>query len=158
MEIRIRNANEEDYNSLLSLFRQVHDLHVFERPDLYKENSTPVGEEDFTNQLKDDKQHIYVATLDTEIVGVAVLKEEEVVENSFVNTRKILLVNSLCVDDASRKKGIGRKLMQFVFDFARELNVDSIELGVSESNQNAIHFYESIGMTTKNRKMELRLS
>ncbi|MEH7454026.1 GNAT family N-acetyltransferase [Gottfriedia acidiceleris] len=157
MEISIRNANQEDYESLLPLFRQVHDLHVFERPDLYKENSTPVGEEEFNNQLKDEKQHILVATLGTEIVGVAVLKEEEIYETSFVNARKILLVDSLCVDDASRKKGIGRKLMQFVFDFAKELNVDSIELGVSESNQNAIQFYESIGMATKNRKMEFRL-
>jgi len=158
MEISIRNANQKDYESLMPLFRQVHDLHVFERPDLYKENSNPVGEEAFNNQLKDDKQHILVATLGTEIVGVVVLKEEEILENSFVNARKILLVNSLCVDDASRKKGIGRKLMQSVIDFAKELNVHSIELGVSESNQNAIHFYESIGMATKNRKMEFRLS
>lgn len=158
MEITIRNANQEDYELLIPLFRQVHDLHVLERPDLYKENSTPVGEEEFNNQLKDDKQHILVATLGTEIVGVAVLKEEELPENSFVNARKILLVNSLCVDDRSRKKGIGRKLMQYIIDFAKELNVDSVELGVSESNQNAIHFYESIGMTTKNRKMEFRLS
>ncbi|UPM55476.1 GNAT family N-acetyltransferase [Gottfriedia acidiceleris] len=158
MEISIRNANQKDYESLLPLFRQVHDLHVSERPDLYKENSTPVGEEEFNNQLKDDKQHILVATFSTEIVGVAVLKEEELPENSFINARKILLVNSLCVDDVSRKKGIGRKLMQSVIDFAKELNVDSIELGVSESNQNAFHFYESIGMATKNRKMEFRLS
>ncbi|MEH7399961.1 GNAT family N-acetyltransferase [Gottfriedia acidiceleris] len=157
MEISIRNANQKDYESLLPLFRQVHDLHVFERPDLYKENPTPVGEEEFKSQLKDDKQHILVATLGIEIVGVAVLKEEEIPENSFVNARKILLVNSLCVDDASRKKGIGRKLMQSVIDFAKELNVDSIELGVSESNQNAINFYEAIGMATKNRKMEFRL-
>ncbi|MEE6449880.1 GNAT family N-acetyltransferase [Gottfriedia acidiceleris] len=158
MEISIRNANQKDYQSLLPLFRQVHNLHVFERPDLYKENATPVDEEEFNNQLKDEKQCTLVATIATEIVGMAVLKEEEILENSFVNARKILLVNSLCVDDASRKKGIGRKLMQSVLDFAKELNVDSIELGVSESNQNAIHFYESIGMATKNRKMELRLS
>ncbi|PGM56934.1 GNAT family N-acetyltransferase [Bacillus sp. AFS053548] len=158
MEISIRNANQKDYEKLLPLFRQVHDLHVFERPDLYKENSTPVEEKEFNNQLKDDKQHILVATLGTAIVGVAVLKKEEILENSFVNARKILLVNSLCVDDASRKKGIGRKLMQSILDFAKEMNVDSIELGVSESNQNAIHFYESIGMATKNRKMEFRLS
>ena len=158
MEITIRNANQEDYESLIPLFRQVHDLHVLERPDLYKKNSTPVSEEEFNNQLKDDKQHIIMATLATKILGVAVLKEEEIPENSFVNARKILLVNSLCVDDRSRKKGIGRKLMQYIIDFSKELNFDSIELGVSESNQNAIHFYESIGMTTKNRKMEFRLS
>ncbi|KQL50011.1 acetyltransferase [Brevibacillus choshinensis] len=157
MDIFIRNANQDDYESLLSLFWQVHHLHVMERSDLYKKNSVPVGEEFFNNQLKDDKQHIFVATLGIEIVGVVVLKEEEIPENSFVNARKVLLVDSLCVADTIRQKGIGSKLMQHVFDFARGLKVDSIELGVLEKNQNAIHFYESIGMTTKSRKMEFRL-
>nr|WP_241752749.1 GNAT family N-acetyltransferase [Brevibacillus agri] len=48
--------------------------------------------------------------------------------------------------------------MHHVFDFAKGLGIDSIELGVSERNRQAIHFYESIGMTTKSRKMEFRLS
>ncbi|WP_219838326.1 GNAT family N-acetyltransferase [Paenibacillus sp. R14(2021)] len=157
MDISIRNANHDDYESLLPMFWQVHNLHVIERPDLYKKNSTPVGKEFFNNQLKDDKQHIFVAVLGSEIVGVVVLKEEDIPENSFVNARKVLLVNSLCVADTIRKKGIGSKLMKYVFDFARGLEVDRIELGVSETNQNAIDFYKSIGMTTKSRKMEFRL-
>ncbi|MED1954285.1 GNAT family N-acetyltransferase [Brevibacillus centrosporus] len=157
MEISIRSAQPDDYALLLSLFWQVHHLHVVERPDLYKKNATPVGEELFHNQLKDDKQQIFVATLGNEIVGVVVLKQEDIPENSFVNARKILLVDSLCVADSHRKKGIGRKLLQYVFDFGRGLKVDSIELGVIEENQNAIHFYQSMGMTTKSRKMEFRL-
>lgn len=37
MDISIKNAHQDDYESLLPLFRQIHDLHVvFERPDLYK--------------------------------------------------------------------------------------------------------------------------
>lgn len=111
----------------------------------------------FHNQLTDDKQQIFVATLGNEIVGVVVLKEEEIPENSFVNARRILLVDSLCVADSHRKKGIGSKLLQYAFDFGRGLKVDSIELGVIEENQNAIHFYQSMGMTTKSRKMEFRL-
>ncbi|CAG7643502.1 GNAT family N-acetyltransferase [Paenibacillus allorhizosphaerae] len=158
MDIFIRTADQDDYESLLPLFRQVHDLHVFERPDLYKENSTPVGLEFFKNQLVDDKQHIFVATQGVEMIGFVVMKEEEIPENSFVNARKVLFVNSLCVADAKRKKGIGRRLMEYVFDFGRSLKVDSIELGVSEKNQDAIHFYESIGMATKSRRMEFRLN
>ncbi|WP_025846640.1 GNAT family N-acetyltransferase [Brevibacillus agri] len=158
MDITIRSAKQDDYAALLPLFRQVHDLHVFERPDLYKKNTTPVEEALFHDQLHDDRQHIFVATLGMEIVGVVVLQEEDIRENSFVNARKVLLVNSLCVADTLRKKGIGKKLMHHVFDFAKGLGIDSIELGVSERNRQAIHFYESIGMTTKSRKMEFRLS
>ncbi|MGG1252919.1 GNAT family N-acetyltransferase [Brevibacillus agri] len=67
-------------------------------------------------------------------------------------------LSTVYVADTLRKKGIGRKLMHHVFDFAKGLGIDSIELGVSERNRQAIHFYESIGMTTKSRKMEFRLS
>ncbi|WJH35418.1 hypothetical protein N6H14_05105 [Paenibacillus sp. CC-CFT747] len=44
MNISIRAAQPSNYESLLPLFRQVHDWHVNERPDLYKENPTPVEE------------------------------------------------------------------------------------------------------------------
>ncbi|WP_339293915.1 GNAT family N-acetyltransferase [Paenibacillus sp. FSL W7-1279] len=158
MDISIRNAHQDDYESLLPLFRQVHDLHVFERPDLYKENSTPVGKEFFLSQLIDHKQHIFVATIGLEIIGLVVTKEEDITENSFVNARKLLYVNSLCVSEMYRNKGVGKRLMQYVIDFGGSLKVDSIELGVSENNASACSFYTSFGMTTKSRKMEFRLN
>jgi diamine N-acetyltransferase len=157
MNISIRNAKRSDYVSLLPLFYQVHELHVCERPDLYLENTIPVNEDLFYNQLIDAKQHIVVATIGLDIVGVVVLKEEEVAENSFVKARKVLLINSLCVANTHRNMGIGKNLMQHVFDFGRSLKVDSIELGVLEKNTLALQFYESIGMTTKSRKMEFIL-
>ncbi|WP_404451863.1 GNAT family N-acetyltransferase [Virgibacillus necropolis] len=158
MDISIRNAEQNDYDFLLPLFKQVHEFHVFVRPDLYKENSTPVEQEFFESQLIDGKQHIFVATIDNDIVGVVVAKEEETSENSFVKARKVLVINSLCVAEKHRKKGIGKKLTKYVFDFGRSLRVDSIELGVSEENTSAIEFYRSIGMTTKGRKMEIILN
>jgi len=158
MDISIRNAEQNDYNSLLPLFRQVHEFHVFKRPDLYKENSTPVEQKFFESQLIDAKQHIFVAAIGNDIVGVIVTKEEETAENSFVKARKVLVINSLCVAETHRKKGIGKKLTKYVFDFGRSLRVDSIELGVSEKNTSAIEFYRSIGMTTKSRKMEIILN
>ena len=158
MDISIRKAEQNDYDSLLPLFREVHDFHVHIRPDLYKDNSTPVGQEFFESQLKDSAQHIFVGVIDDEIVGVIVTKEEEITENSFVKARKLLLINSLCVADKHRKKGIGKKLTRYVFDLGKTLRVDSIELGVSEKNTSAIEFYRSLGMTTKSRKMEIKFN
>jgi ribosomal protein S18 acetylase RimI-like enzyme len=157
MDLFIRNAKRSDYESLLPLFRQVHDYHVFVRPDVYKENATPVGQEFFESQLIDDKQHIFVAAIGDDIVGVVVTKEEEVTENTFVKARNVLYIKSLCVAETHRKKGIGKTLTKYVFDFARSIKVDSIELGVTEENTSAIEFYRSIGMTTKSRKMEMIL-
>lgn len=157
MDILIRKAKKTDYESLLPLFRQVHEFHVSVRPDLYKENSTPVEQAFFEDQLMDGKHHIFVASMSNDVVGVVVTKEEEVAENSFVKARKVLFIKSLCVAETHRKKGIGKKLTLYVFDFARSHKVDRVELGVSEENRPAIEFYRSIGMTTKSRKMEILL-
>ncbi|WP_078552141.1 GNAT family N-acetyltransferase [Bacillus alkalicellulosilyticus] len=157
MNILIRTATQSDYESLLPLFRQVHEFHVLVKPDLYKENSTPVEKEFFENQLIDGKHQILVAMIDNEVVGVVVTKEEEVTENTFVKERKIIYIKSICVAETHRKKGIGKKLITYVFDLGKSLNVDSIELGVSEENTSAIEFYKSLGMITKSRKMEITL-
>lgn len=157
MDLFIRNAKRSDYESLLPLFRQVHDYHVVVRPDVYKENATPVEQGFFESQLIDDKQHIFVAAIGDDLVGVVVTKEEEVIENTFVKARKVFFIKSLCVAETHRKKGIGKKLTEYVIDFGRSLKVDSIELGVAEENTSAIEFYRSIGMTTKSRKMEILL-
>lgn len=63
MELNIRQAHPDDYESLVPLFRQVHDLHVHQRADLYKVNPYPVEREVFFNQIADNKQHIYVLTV-----------------------------------------------------------------------------------------------
>jgi ribosomal protein S18 acetylase RimI-like enzyme len=157
MDIFIRNAEQNDYELLLPLFRQVHELHVFVRPDLYKENITPVEQEFFESQLNDDNQHIFVATIGSEIVGVIVTEEVNIAENTFVKARKVLGINSLSIAETHRIKGIGKRLTKHVFDFGKSLKVDSIELGVSEKNTSAIEFYKSIGMTTKSRRMEMLL-
>ncbi|KMK76842.1 GNAT family N-acetyltransferase [Alkalihalobacillus pseudalcaliphilus] len=157
MDICIRLAKQSDYELLLPLFKQIHEVHVFVRPDLYKENATPVEQPFFEKQLMDDSQHIFVAMINKQIVGVVVTKKEEVIENTFVKARSVLFIKSLCVADTHRKNGIGKKLMTYVFDFGKSLKVDSIELGVSEQNSSAIDFYHSIGMKTKSRKMEIIL-
>lgn len=157
MEFKIREARIEDYDSLLPLFQQVHDLHVNERSDIYIDNLTPVEHDFYLSQLRDSKQDIFVAYSEKGICAVVVLKQEEVVANSFLRNRRILFINSLCVAENQRNTGIGKKMMQFVCEYAKKLNVDSIELGVLENNKSAIRFYESIGLRTKSRKMELRL-
>ncbi|MCP3030472.1 hypothetical protein LF817_03880 [Halobacillus sp. A1] len=104
MDISIWTAEKNDYEPLLRLFKQVHEMHVAERPDLYKKNSTPVEQEFFESQLINNQQQIFVDLIGNDIVGVIVTKEEVTPENSFVIARKVLFLNSLCVDETHRKK------------------------------------------------------
>lgn len=91
MDITIRSASQADYEPLAPLFGQVHDLHVHVQPDLYRENQAPVGKELFESQLNDAKQHIFVATIGSEIIGMVAAKEEEITGDPFLKARKLLL-------------------------------------------------------------------
>lgn len=112
MDFIIRKATPEDYDNLLPLFQQVHDIHVVDRPD----NPTPVEWDFYMKQMYDDQQHLFVASEGAHIIAIVVMKEEEVVESSFVNDRKILVVNSLCVHKEKRGAGVGKAMMEFVIE------------------------------------------
>ena len=49
------------------------------------------------------------------------------------------------VNENSRGKGYGKKLLEFAFNFLTKTSVKSLSLEVSQNNKNAIKLYESGG-------------
>jgi len=47
MDIRIRNATTNDYESVIKIISQVQDMHVEWRPDIYKYNDNLIAKEEF---------------------------------------------------------------------------------------------------------------
>nr|WP_284698154.1 GNAT family N-acetyltransferase [Thermoanaerobacterium thermosaccharolyticum] len=72
--------------------------------------------------------------------------------------RKFVYIDDLCVSSTHRRKGVGRKLFRHIVDYVKKSGYDTLELTVWEFNSDAIKFYESLGMTTKNRRMELKIN
>ena len=70
---------------------------------------------------------------------------------------KFVYIDDFCVKSNHQNNGIGKLLFNHIVDYAKSEDVSSIQLTVSEFNKNAIKFYESLGMSTRNRKMELNL-
>lgn len=48
-------------------------------------------------------------------------------------------------------------LFTHIVDYAKSNEASSIQLNVWDFNENAIKFYESLGMSTRNRRMELNI-
>jgi ribosomal-protein-alanine N-acetyltransferase len=49
---------------------------------------------------------------------------------------------NICVHPQYRQLGIGKKLMQFYFDFCNKTNIKKYYLEVNVSNEPAVHLYE----------------
>lgn len=149
----IREMVEKDYEQLEKLVYQVHELHCKNRPDIYVDGN-PLPREFFNKILNDENSFNYVYEEDNNIYGVLLAMKEENKVLPIAKKRITYFIEDIVVDKNYRRKGIGKQLYYFLKEKAMEDNVDSIELNVWAFNEKAIKFYEALGMSVKNMKLE----
>lgn len=148
----IRQAKLEDFEAINSIFREVHKLHVENRPDFFRDID-PLPKEEFVNILKSDNQIILINE-DEEINGFIKMEFKEKGE-TLTKKRRTLSIEQLGVKKSNHKSGIGRKLIEEAIKIFKEGKFDKLILDVWTFNQNAIDFYKHLGFKEFNIKMEL---
>lgn len=153
---QVRFAGSGDYKGIARLVTQIHQLHVVARPDIYVPFDNPMSFNYFEKLLDGDRTAIVVAEdMDGKaIVGYSVIRIDEAAYRPIFQPRTYIFIDDFCVDEGHRRLGIGREMFAFIVAYARDISASFIELGVAEFNQDAIKFYESLGMVTRSRKME----
>ncbi len=155
--MEIRFAREEDLDRVNVLRRQVNDLHVAGKPEVFKPG--------FCDELRDYIHVIYadpakriaVAADGDAILGFAVLNHVTRPENPFMFERDFLDIDEFGVDAGHRRKGVATALVAFIRDWAVSQGFTRLELNMWEFNQSALAFYEAAGFTTYRRYMEMKL-
>ena len=143
--------NRDDVNRLA---RQVHELHVQWRPDLYTMPEELFPEELYAELLKN--RELYVAKLDGTVIGFALLKMR-VSDGVGKVTRKIMLIDQVCVDEALRNHGIGTQMMEEVRVLARAFGCTDLQLGVYPQNDAAVSFYQKCGFMIRSIDMQRKV-
>lgn len=147
MQTTIENPKIEDFNRVNELAKQVHELHVNWRPDLFLSVDEVISKENFEEMLQ--AKEIFIAKIQDEIVGYITFNIKE--KNSpSMRYRKQLQIESICVDKRNRGKGIGTQLLKYVEQYGKEHNCTDIYLTVNEENASAIKMYEEYGFKVKN--------
>ena len=153
----VRFAKENELGRVNELRKQVNDIHVEGKPEVFKPG---FGEElrDFVNVIwNDPEQEIVVAEDDGVICGFAVLHHINKPENPFMKERDFIDIDEFCVDKNHRRKGAASAMVSFIKKFAREKGFKRIELNMWEFNQDALAFYEAAGFKTFRRYMEMMI-
>lgn len=153
-EIIIRKPSAKDQIQINNLAKQVHKLHVNWNPDLFLDIDEVIPLERLQKLL--DSNSIYVACFEDNIVGYIIL-DILIKDNGFMRYRKLLSIDTLCVDEKFRRKGIGTKLMDFAKNYANENNCTDLYLTVDPNNKEAINAYEKYGMKQHNISYMLKL-
>ena len=151
----VRYAREEDLPRVNELRRQVNDLHVAGKPDIFRPGFGAELRDHLYTIWNDPRQRIAVAEADGRICGFAVLNHITRPENPFMFERDYLDVDEFCVDGACRRQGVGGALVRFIREEARKSGFSRVELNMWEFNRGALAFYEAAGFTTYRRYMEM---
>ncbi|KAA5535990.1 GNAT family N-acetyltransferase [Paenimyroides baculatum] len=111
--------------------------------DFYAIDGYPINKETTTNLflefvIKPEAGKCFVITYNNEICGYTILVQVF----SFEMSGNVLLLDELYIDNNYQGKGIGKKAMEFIKQFAQENNYKKIVLEVEPHNLRAIQLYE----------------
>lgn len=144
-------ATKADWPDIQRLSVQIHNLHAGWRPDIYFSTQTPYPEAAFEQNILD--RLVYVAKIDQVIAGYVVLSVQNK-EGAGVHTKKIMRVDSICVEESARGHGIGMAMMEDVRALAKAFGCHGIQLSVHPENDRAVSFYQKCGFTIRTINME----
>lgn len=145
-------ARESDWEQVKRLSVQIHDLHVQWRPDIFFHSDEPYPHDAFLEDI--NNRLVYVYKVDDTVLGYVVL--------AFMNKggpgvweKKLVRLESICVDETARGKGIGTSIVAGVRALAEAFGCDGIVLGMHPENEDAMHFYQKCGFTLRTINMEM---
>jgi ribosomal protein S18 acetylase RimI-like enzyme len=145
-------ARAGDWEEVKRLSVQIHDLHVAWRPDIYFHCDEPYPKEKFLEDIA--MRTVYVARIADAVVGYVTL--------SFLNKggpgtvpKKQMRLDSICVDEALRGKGLGKAMVADVRALAKAFGCREVILSVHPENDEAVGFYQKCGFRIRTIGMDM---
>ena len=150
--IVVRYAKNSDYDMVEVLMKQVQQMHVEWRPDIYKMGETVLPKDIFEKAVAE--KNFLVAEVEEMVVGLLFFYVYHRENHSSV-TRDVLFVDSMAVHEDYRGQGIGHALFDYVKVVAKEKHIAAIELSVNAKNVDAMVMYRKYGFGEKSITMEM---
>ena len=144
--MEIRFARTEDVPGILSLLRQVGQVHHRGRPDIFRADAQKYGPSQVLSMLDKPGAPIFIAAEGDTVLGYCfcLLKIHE--KDAVLQDRKELYIDDLCIDEKHRGQRIGKTLYEAACQYAKNAGCHSVTLNVWCCNQAAMGFYASLGM------------
>jgi ribosomal protein S18 acetylase RimI-like enzyme len=149
----IRKAEPQDIPVICRLLEQVLKVHHTGRPDLFRATGKKYDEIALQDMLKCPENPIFVYVEDGAVLGY-IMCQEHLQSGAALVPIKTLYIDDLCVDEAARGKGIGKKLFHYAKDYAAQNGFYNVTLHVWEANPAARKFYDSLGLKPQYTSLE----
>ena len=141
--VSIRRAQPSDCDALLELWKALLDEQEqmegrFERADDAEERWC----NDYEEWLRDDEQRIFVAERKGEVSGY--VSACRWFTSPIYKAARELFIEEMYVRPDARRKGIGRALLASVREWAEEMEIERLRIGVLAQNNDGRAFWEAL--------------
>ncbi|MEK4231059.1 GNAT family N-acetyltransferase [Solibacillus sp. FSL H8-0538] len=156
MAISIGIATIDDFEAVNEIVKEGHEEHVEALPNVFKSVAQVMPTSYYQELLEDNCSEILVAKEGLIIVGFAVMSMEKSPSFDSLVEREYAYINDFGIKSGEQRKGIGKILFEACVSWAKAREASSLELNVWEFNEKAMLFYDSFGMETISRKMQIK--
>lgn len=152
--MEIRFATPQDVPGILSLLRQVGQVHAKGRPDIFRNNAQKFSASQVIAMLDSPENPIFIAAENNRVLGYGFCTIKTFPNNPVIDDHRELYVEDLCTDENCRGQGVGSAIYTAIRKYAKMRKCHSITLNVWNFNTSAVAFYEGKGLKPRNTVME----
>jgi len=155
--MEIRFAEAQDVPGILSLLKQVGQVHHEGRPDIFRAGAQKYGASQVLAMLNKSTSPIFVAVEEDRVLGYGFCQIKTYHQDPVIADHTELYIDDLCVDEHTRGKGVGKAIYEEICRYAKMRKCNSITLNVWSCNASAMRFYEKLGLKPQKVGMEMLL-
>lgn len=140
----IVKGNKQDLSSIVYLISEC--IKNMESQGIYQWNKFYPDSEIIENDIKNEE--CYILKDNAKCVAYVVLNQEQPLEYSqirFTDVENVLVIHRLCVHPEFQGKGLAKKILKFIEDYAIKNNYSCIRLDAYSGNEKALKLYENYG-------------
>ena len=152
--MNIRFACAGDIPGILSLLRQVGQVHHLGRPDIFRRGAQKYDESQIKAMLDKPEIPILIAAEGDCVLGYCFCFIKTYQNDPVIADHKELYIDDLCVDENCRGQRVGKTLYEAACDYARQIGCYNLTLNVWSCNESAMGFYKAMGMQPQKTGME----
>jgi diamine N-acetyltransferase len=154
MKTIVRIAEEKDYEDVCRLLAEGDIFHATALPDIFRTSGSPSRtREQFSFMRSYPGMVLFVAESNGRLIGLINAEMRETPEFPILVNRRYVYIGNIVVENNSRGKGIGTRLMNKVERWAIENGIHNIELNVWDFNVAAIDLFKHLGFWDARHQM-----
>jgi len=152
MNIHIRNAKQEDVPNIVQLLA---DDPLGAQRERYEKPLPESYYEAFKEINADKNNYLMVAEFENHIIGTLQLT---IIPYLTYQGGKRALVEAVRIDKTYRGKGIGKIMLEWAINKAREINCHVVQLTTDKKRPDALEFYKMLGFSASHEGLKLHLN